>query len=272
MERTIDILFIIGLLVHLFKGADLLLRPHQERWLQEKCDTLALWLDFTRPLKWYAKFKIRKTRVILIIGSAVLYLSLAAGLASRNWDPYTQYNLIMIIVFTVYIAREFLDSGKSEHPVIKFLLSGQGFLIFLLRPILLLAVGAFIIFAYLVVVAALFYCFVTNQLVLFIIILYGALTVLGILITYNVPLVQIEMLAVLSLCILCLSAILLVAEAFLLVFRGIAWRIAEYNKGAFAAIVLIATILLGATEFYLKTKNQPPSVAPVTAPSQIPQQ
>ena len=49
MERAVDVLFVVGVIVNLVKGADLILRPHQQKWLQDKCNSLALYLDYTKP-------------------------------------------------------------------------------------------------------------------------------------------------------------------------------------------------------------------------------
>jgi len=59
-----------------------------------------------------------------------------------------------------------------------------------------------------------------------------------------------------SLSILLLSLFFLIIELLLKVVRAISWRIAEYNKGAFAAIILILTIALGTIELYLKFGNK----------------
>jgi hypothetical protein len=252
--NVVEILLYIGVLATLLKGADIILRPKQQAWVQEKFETLTLRLDYTKPLTWYAKFKIRKNRVVLIIVSALLYFILAIGLAWRNWQPYTQYNLMMVAVFTFFVVLEFMDRHRSEHPIIKFLLSGQGFLIFLLRPILILAAGAAIILAYLAIVTVLVWFMISDQVVIFIILLYGSIAILGILITFNIPLVQIEMLAVLSLCIVCVAIFLLVTEGAIRILRGIAWRIVEYNKGAYAAIILFITIILAIIELFMKAK------------------
>jgi hypothetical protein len=55
IQRAIEILLVLGVLVNLIKGADLLLRPHQQKWLQTVCDALALWLDDSRLLQWHVR-------------------------------------------------------------------------------------------------------------------------------------------------------------------------------------------------------------------------
>ena len=50
MQLTVEILLIVGILVNLIKGADLILRPHQQKLVQDRIETLALWLDYKSVL------------------------------------------------------------------------------------------------------------------------------------------------------------------------------------------------------------------------------
>jgi hypothetical protein len=73
MNRALQILLVAGILVNLIKGGELLLRPYQQKWLQDKCDTLALRLDYTKPLEWYLKFNQFKTQFLLTTISVFVY-------------------------------------------------------------------------------------------------------------------------------------------------------------------------------------------------------
>jgi hypothetical protein len=53
LKYVLQILLVVGVFINLVKGADLILRPHQQKWLQEQFESLALWLDYTRPLRFY---------------------------------------------------------------------------------------------------------------------------------------------------------------------------------------------------------------------------
>lgn len=64
------------------------------------------------------------------------------------------------------------------------------------------------------------------------------------------------MLGVVSIGTLGFSLLLLIVELCLKILRAIVWRIAEYKRGAFAAIILIVTIILGITDFYLKNSQK----------------
>jgi hypothetical protein len=50
------------------------------------------------------------------------------------------------------------------------------------------------------------------------------------------------------------EAVLFVVSAAVAIVRAVSWRIADYDKGAWAALVLITTILLGVIELAYKMK------------------
>lgn len=46
-------LLAVGVFINVVKAAELALRPHQQRWLQDKSESLTLWLEYVGPLRWY---------------------------------------------------------------------------------------------------------------------------------------------------------------------------------------------------------------------------
>jgi hypothetical protein len=72
VKTTIVILFIIGTLANLLKGADLLLRPHQKKKIQERAETLTLWAEETKPVEWYAKLTSPKAQFVLLTTIAAI--------------------------------------------------------------------------------------------------------------------------------------------------------------------------------------------------------
>jgi hypothetical protein len=58
-----------------------------------------------------------------------------------------------------------------------------------------------------------------------------------------------------SLVVALVSICLLFAEIILGILRALVWRIVEYNRGAFAAIVLIVTVALGLVDMYLRFRT-----------------
>lgn len=253
MNKVLEILLIIGIFANLLKGADLLLRRKQQDWIQEKFEILTLRLDYTRPLDWYTGFKSRKARLSFIIASSLLYFSLDISISLINWNQVTVYWLLLRVLVISWITWQFIDRTKREHPLIKFILSGERFNLFLSRPCLILAMGIAINIALATLLIAFFLSYISGELVGCIILLYSELFILGLFLTF-MPIIEIEMLAVLSLLVLLTSVILLISEALLRIIRGIAWRIVEYTKGAYAAIVLLITVVLSILELYLKAK------------------
>lgn len=270
MRRVVELLFIIGILINALKAADLLLRPRQQAWLQQKLETLTLRLDYTKPLDWYKGFKNRRTKVILVIASSLLYLSLAVliliigrkggagGLRVEDgplgWSVNSPLWLPTFTLLIIWLTWEFLDPREREHAVVKFILRGGRFRSFLWRPLLVIAMAAAINLTLLTLSVAFQLAAAYESTWAWVILIYVYIAILGMLYTFSVVVAEIEMIAMLSVIIFCLSITLLIFEAVLKVTRGIAWRIVEYNKGAYAAITLLITIALGILESYLKGK------------------
>ena len=66
-------------------------------------------------------------------------------------------------------------------------------------------------------------------------------------------LVQFSAFLTIAYCMIIFFTVVTVLELMLKFVRAIAWRIIEYNKGAYAALTLITTIILGIVDLYLKT-------------------
>jgi hypothetical protein len=49
---------LVGVVLCLTKGADLLLRPHQENALKRQLESLTLWLSYANPLVYYKSWSI----------------------------------------------------------------------------------------------------------------------------------------------------------------------------------------------------------------------
>ena len=226
----VETLLIIGIFANVLKGADLVLLPKQQAWIQEKCETLTLWLDYTKPLVWYARLKNRRTKVVVIITSALLYFGLDTYVSISSLRGAAIYWLLGRVLVISAFAWQLLDRTRSEHPLIRYILNGQGFTFILLRPLLIIAIGAAINLVFSITGVALYSFYSTDQLIALIICLYSALLILGILVTLNIPIISIEMLAVLSTIILLISIGLLISEGILKILRGVAWRIIEYSK------------------------------------------
>src|SRR6266850_7536554 len=103
MERTVEILLVIGLLVNLLKGADLILRPHQQKWLQDKFETLVLWFDYAKPIDWFIKKDAAKK---VYVSQAVLLVTLLSGgfivMRSISMMGWSWWTILIILSFVIY--------------------------------------------------------------------------------------------------------------------------------------------------------------------------
>lgn len=290
MQRTVEILLVIGILVNLIKGADLLLRTHQQKWLQDKFETLTLKLDYTRPLDWYMKGG-KAVRLYWLLWMAAPLLTGIIFLPFREY--YLWFLLLAFVNITTY-ARDYklvfakprteaqlqrLDNrlkkrGASgiriERKFSNWIMGSPTYGQHLFRRFALTILSIIVVLLLMTIMEGLTY--VQNLIlsrnnwpsyILFAIYIYF---VLQLCFRYLYVALPILFIGIIGFIILICSTTILIAEVLLRILRGIAWRIAEYNKGAFAAIVLLVTIALGIAELYFKT--QPPPVSPQATPVQ----
>lgn len=276
MQRTVEILLVIGILVNLIKGADLILRPHQQKWLQNRFDTLALRLDYAKPLKWYTGLVHNRIYGVLFFAAPLLIIaaplipSVVKTGTAPLWWAIMMYALILFVVIGCVVAAcekvNLIDDFSSQRPpawdvvslVHYWLTSPKSLTQQLIRHLIIVATSVGL---WLLISSTKTNVFGKGGVLIEV--LNGIVFIVFALHTW--------IFAASSFCIIIFSLSLLLAEILLKLLRGLIWRIAEYNKGAFAAIVLILTAALGVTEYYIRFRNPPtPPVAPVTAPAQTP--
>jgi hypothetical protein len=295
VEQTIDTLFVVGVLINVVKGADLLLRPHQQKWLQRKVDAATLFLDYTKPLEWYKTHSIQrrvfKVAVVLLFVAGIPAILLSGPDISWWMKIFFVvaavvgiYGLITsdLSLFDATIQRIELDvrfgltvsqddrrkyrSARIGKRLSDWLFASETFLQHFSRPLVLglafvglLAgiVGSLLLGVYVFDKAAavlkgysgvkLFVCVIVVAIILSLLFSVGReLTTIG---------EPLFILGIPSIIITVVFVAITFAEFVLKLLRGVAYRIADYNKGAFAALVLIATIALGVLEAYLKQKT-----------------
>jgi hypothetical protein len=243
---------------------------------------LGLSLDYTKPLEWYKKNN-AKVFWLLFAGCAVLALW-ALGETTTNWDVITIVLIaILLIAIRGAVRSRFLEEKSSEASwrdrlglleqkfsknLTTWLLSSETLAQQLWRPFLLIllalppSVTLFLFlerdYGHLATLLK-----TTPLLVKVILLTCLALTVPLIVFLANI-LIAIVFHGFISIFVLVFTLILLILEILLKFCRGLVYRIAEYSKGAFAAIIILVTLALAVTEFYLK--YQPP-VSPQTIPA-----
>lgn len=286
VEAVVDGLFLAGVLINLVKGGDLLLRKHQREALQRAAETTALVLDETRPLRWFRLFSWRVSRIVLIIVGlltigASVYLGRVDGLgttgilgAVRNTSPGLA--LIWDVMFNIAVTAAVLGAGFLFVPwLLAFIFEDTNFASFLARYMLFTLVGGFAVgIAHVLGALPLFWieplggnAEVPKSFIGYALSLRGLTDVLflvdGIEIlyaTYFITVVAGFLAIVVQITLACM--------AFFVVFlREVVWRIVEYDKGAWAAILLLLTIGLGISEVWLKTTKKEIPIG--TSPTQI---
>jgi hypothetical protein len=288
MNQTIEILFIVGVFVNLIKGADLILRPHQSAWIQDRFDSFALWLDFTRPLDWYAKRHGAK-KIFLILLSLTVAVFFSIFYISERQLIYLIFPIAFLfpLVWAIRLIRnkerfQAWEESQSDRPrtdaipikslnQLHYRLNAplQNWLFrsstagdYLVRPLVVFIVGAFWIALWPSYVLGMF---TLMDLMRPLMPLHGWKMLmwflpLGSLLAIGMILITIFMVEPAVTGIVCLvlcgtTVLMLLTEGILKVVRGTVWRIAEYNKGAFAAIALIVTVALGLAELYLRFRH-----------------
>ena len=269
MQRTIEILLVIGILVNIIKGADLILRPHQQKWFQDKFESLVLWFDYAKPIDWFIK---REGAKKIYISQALLLVTFLYGgfflINSRSMKGgWSWWGILIILYFVIYGVGQVISiksnqdskglnpellTNKYDRRVIRWLFGSQSLRQRLSRHLIVSTLGF----------VATFWLYIildigrdplnppgSSLLIELVLVVQGVSIVIGFLLIVA---------GILSFSILVFSLLFLLSELMLKIIRGIAWRIAEYNKGAFAAIVLLATIVLGVIELYLKFHQLPP--------------
>jgi hypothetical protein len=245
MHITVDVLLIVGLILNFVKAGDLILRPHQLKWFQDRFEHMTLWLDFTKPLKALKTLTSDDGRLaLLVLGYVPAIFVLAATQAPQASEP-KGISLITYLNFGILI---FLI--KKGLPITRWLF-GDGRVTSFLKRFMLLSIGQLVALVCLVLSVRLIVYLSDHSNEHF---LLGALFVVDILVLLALALLNLVYSTIWLACFLTIvaSSILLIFEILLRFARGIAWRIVEYNKGAFAAIVLIVTVALGLIDFYLK--------------------
>ena len=237
MKTTVIVLFILGTLINLLKGADLLLRPHQKRRIQIEAEKVTLWAEYTRPIEWYTKSLSKAQRILISIIATLAIAQLCVGTASAE-------HKMRVIVPILLMAGIFTTLLLLIMPDFK----GNKWLFRARRSELshknkTLLIGA--ITYWLLLISVLW--FAENRSgdshsIISFIGLAVTLTVASVVIPLYVLFVDFFLVVVMLMLFYCP---ILLLEYALKLLRAISWRIVEYDKGAYAALTLITTVILG---------------------------
>lgn len=244
-----DIAFALGVLVQLTKLTDLLMRPHQQRWIQRSAEMITLRLAYLKPLQLYPRLVKKKSALVFVVVlELVLVVTIVLGsmhelfLGDRHPTGWNYFATILGSIALLIVAP--LALVRYLNQVMDWLFSRDRFVSFLVRFIAL-AIAGYV---------------VCSGLVTF----YGATIVesetplgpiMGLLLLF-VGTTLFLTLAALGTTIILLQIILTVTTIFVGGVRFLAWRIVEYNKGAWAAISLLLTILVGIVDIWTRLSTK----------------
>jgi len=245
-----DSAFILGLLIQTTKLADLILRPKQQEWVRNICESATLRLEYLRPLTWFGEIQNHKVQNFLVAQTAIIGIAFDASLKHFPFELTILYFWFTCIpaLFVLHtrglpLVRWIYASGEFRSFIwryFQFFLVGGGVKIFIamlsaylaeLIPLNLDPGNPLHVGALGIVMLFVFGPIAVLSICIWIILVMGLLAIFGQLILFGLA-------------------------ALIVPFRAIAWRVVEYNKGPWAALTLLATACVGAVDLYLHTAHQ----------------
>lgn len=258
---VINVLFAIGIFSNLVKLGDLILRPSQQQIVQRAVDRLTLWLDYTRPLDWLRRLLtknsgrtfIRFTTIFVIISNIGQILSGGGLFGILVFSAIPQHFHIGIKIFALTITVLLTPFIVNRYGVrIALWLVADGRLLWLLLRYVGCAILGAVGFGLLVALLGIP--------ILLILLASGGdpdpniVMAISFLVTLPLFEVMITILMVPGLAIISMY-FLVPLDICLRLLRGLAWRVAEYSKGAWAALMLLATVFLGIATIILNSSK-----------------
>jgi hypothetical protein len=263
LSSALTVTVIVGVLLTSLKAGDLVLRPHQQQWLLAKLEDATLWLDYRRPIAWY-----RSLLSPIVLELAALVATFATYTVVFSWarisvptllDSQQFGGIVALVLFfpmiryahrlsTIMLAM--MAGKKDEYHGRTY---GPG--LFLVRSTEAIAT----LLAGFVVAVVLAYCIQLFPLIGLQQITFGIypeLLALAVISAFPFAMEVIAIAIVFAL-VSSLIALIGVAHVALIFVRGLCWRIIEYNKGAWAAIVVIVTVILGIWQLSLPSEEYP---------------
>jgi hypothetical protein len=248
--KELDILFAIGILIQIIKLSDFILRPHQQVWIQSRFEILTLHLSYLRPLHLYKHIAMKKyikffilaiesvVVLIIIMGSMkMIFLEHRTLVFSNYWATILGSLLLMLftwIGFKIYLG-----------PFCDWLFLHEHFFGFFTRFVIAFLVGYSLSFTSIILIGVMRVessnpivgSTIAEALAFSIVTFWETLTALGLIV-------------------IILELLLLLVNAAIFIFRYISWRIVEYQKGAWAAIILLITFAIGILDIWIHFKSK----------------
>jgi hypothetical protein len=242
----LDFSLLVAVLVQVTKITDLLLRPHQQRWVQHYFENLALKLSYAQPLTWFGHLvTMPRMHLVMTLCAAAVAIAYPAYIIlvyetehelTDSWSPTLLFLIYLANTIAVNkrfgksLTRWLFGSGEWKTFICRYVLGtllGLGLVTFLgglaLLPIWITGSGHFQFVPTESVANALLLLLMLPTTAVYVFFAAGFVT------GYLAMLVQL---------------VLMIMRIILPVGQAIVWRIVEYNKGAWAALTLCVTFVL----------------------------
>lgn len=251
---ALDTVTIIGIVLCATKGADLLLRPHQEEALKGRLESLTLWLSYANPLAYYRKVVNRRLLNIigLLVGAATFpfYRRIVLRFMTLHEDKHALAFLGAIGVglwsirtvnkhypwMTGVTTGRYAQEQKRPFGLPQFTVA-TGEIIALLSAMSVFVGGVVYLLPSLLIDHTLRY---DKELA-------GYALVAAAPYFYVIAELGVCAAAVLLACMM-LAAL----QGATVTLRAVLWRVVEYGKGPVAACTVIVTVILGLLDLYVR--------------------
>jgi hypothetical protein len=275
LSSALDAAFLIALLTLLVKAGDFLLRPHQQRCVQSKMETATLWLDYRRPALWYAKIVnkpvVRLVGLIATVGIYALAYMIAHQAGSEGFALYANPIVIGVILLPLLMAQRIagrlgrvmhgvMAGEKDEHygraygPKLFFLRSLEAIAVLSIASVIVVGIAGAVLYGVQSLVLDRGFELGPELLVLISIVAF--------------PFAIEAVTATLIFVVVCsLIGLIATCHVALIAIRAVCWRIVEYNKGAWAAILVIVTVMLGVLDASQRSASDKAKSSSLPAPS-----
>jgi hypothetical protein len=258
MKNLLDLAFFVSVSLVLIKLGDLVLRPHQERWLKDKLETLTLKLSYQKPV--YRLFNYLSKPIVFWLTAFLIGGPVAHELGKPLFKITSQTDGLVYLALLVVSVPNFKKAADLTKSTVEYIagklepVENYGFLNYLYRFTSVVIRYAFIC----IVISALVYLAFKAFLVFF----RGqswyyfdrdlarvAFIPMWPFIFFLYTIIVVGVLVIIA------SGLLFICHILLLIIRGTLWRVVEFNKGPFGAIIIIVTAVLGVIDAIVKLKK-----------------
>lgn len=234
----LDLVLAIGIIASLLNIGDFILRPQQKESFQKGMENLVLWLDYKRPLNLISNIRSLKRWHLCCIGFSLLIISLT--ILQYYHNLYVARVGLFFVIYSLTIIQSVPWWRWATH-VFDHIDPHKGILQILFRSIILVLVNIIVTVIFILIAKFTEIGSIVFVLVLLPIYIFRLRWIMA----FN---------AAVSVSIIALSAcsFLFIIESLVRILRIIGWRIIEYSKGAWAAIILLATTILSLIKLFVK--------------------